>query len=122
MTGEAWTDRMADYPPLPRNYEKCPRCGDDLALRHVCAQPLGYVVLARRPNQPAEPVSAVFPAYPKGLEQAQNVLESCEDRNARLARLLTDPPAGAADVNPAHMPELDPVEYVIGQISEWSGA
>ena len=46
------------------------------------SESLGFVVLARRPGQPPEPVSAVFPVYPNGLEQAQNVLESCQQRCA----------------------------------------
>lgn len=33
-TPEVWVDH--DLPPLPRNYEKCPKCGDDLVLRHHC--------------------------------------------------------------------------------------
>ena len=68
---------------------------------------LGFVVLARRPGQPAEPVSAVFPAYPNGLEQAQNALESCERKRT------------FCDCLPCQRKnELNPVEYVIGEISE----
>lgn len=75
--------------------------------------PLGFVVLARRPNPPHgytyEPVSAVFPEYPKGLEQSQNVRKSCEDSPfefCRNGRVLSGNPA--------------PVEYVIGEINERS--
>lgn len=64
---------------------------------------LGFVVLARRPNQPDEIVSAVFPAYPNGMEQAQNVLESCWKRNAN--RSIND------------LDDFD-VTYCIGEISE----
>lgn len=32
---ETWVDH--DYPSLPRDWEKCPKCGDDLALTHHCA-------------------------------------------------------------------------------------
>lgn len=68
-------------------------------------EPLGFVVLAHRPGQPDEPVSAIFPAYPNGLEQAHNVLESCEKR--RNEELSVHP-----------IDDLLDVEYVIGQISE----
>lgn len=52
-------------------------------------EPLGFVVLARRPSPLIkgewrdEIVSAVFPAYPNGLEQAQNALEACRQREER---------------------------------------
>lgn len=58
-----------------------------------------------------EPVSAVFPEYPNGLEQAQNVLESrntrlepgCDGRCARYECICDG---------------SNPVEYCIGEISE----
>lgn len=71
------------------------------------ASPLGFVVLARRPGRPDQPVSAVFPAYPNGLEQAQNVLESRQKEYARQGAVL-------AEVNLDQEPE----EYVIGEITE----
>lgn len=33
---EAWTDRMGDLPPMPRNYEQCRQCGEDRTYRHQC--------------------------------------------------------------------------------------
>ncbi|WP_164681164.1 hypothetical protein [Mycobacterium intracellulare] len=84
-------------------------CGCDQCFR---ASALGFVVLARRPNQPDEIVSAVFPAYPNGLEQAQNVLESCRAKEAKSADWLAENTfSDGTDID-------DPVEYVIGQISE----
>lgn len=66
---------------------------------------VGYVVLARRPNMPHgysyETVSAVFPEYPNGLEQAQN---ACESQNSKRDRFDLDPDLG--------------VVYVIGEIAE----
>lgn len=99
------------------------------------SEPLGFVVLAKRPNQPDEIISAVFPAYPNGLEQAQNVLES------RQKKALTSSctPSGCQcdchkDIPGMHVShvvaccsgavdgwvqtELDPVEYSIGEIRE----
>jgi hypothetical protein len=32
----AYTDHLGDYPPMPRNYTKCDKCGDDLTLAHHC--------------------------------------------------------------------------------------
>ncbi|OCB15094.1 hypothetical protein [Mycobacterium intracellulare] len=66
---------------------------------------LGFVVLARRPNMPHgysyEPVSAVFPEYPNGLEQAQN---ACESQNSKRDSFDRDPDLG--------------VVYVVGAITE----
>lgn len=73
------------------------------------SSPLGFVVLARRPGQPDEIVSAVFPDYPNGLEQAQNVLESFAAKSARRER----------DQQVQNLESFaDPVEYVIGEIAE----
>lgn len=68
---------------------------------------LGYVVLARRPGS-VEPVSAVFPGTARGLEQAQNAAESCEVKIAMACH--------SERPEDCHCPE-----YVVGEISEWSG-
>src|SRR6185503_12310305 len=36
----AWTDESGDYPPMPRTYEKCSDCGNDMTLRHYCSPSL----------------------------------------------------------------------------------
>ena len=73
-------------------------------MTSASTDPLGFVVLARRPNpnggHTLEPVSAVFNG-PKALEQAQNVYESRMAHEKRGLKLW---------------PDMIPVEYVIGEI------
>lgn len=40
----AWVDH--DHPPMPRDYEKCPKCGNDLRLRHHCPPDIDKVAEA----------------------------------------------------------------------------
>ena len=72
----------------------------------ACVTSLGFVVLARRPNpnggHTVEPVSAVFNG-PKALEQAQNVQESCDVRDAMACKAKSPEECLCAD-------------YIIGQI------
>lgn len=65
--------------------------------------PLGYVVLARRPNS-IKPVSAVFPPTLKGLEQAQNARLGAERRDV------------GCDGKCAAFECICPVEYMVGEI------
>ena len=76
------------------------------------AQAIGFIVLARRPGEPPEPISAVFNG-PKALEQAQNVLESCGKKH-------TDEWATWNGIRPPDRPELapDPVEYIIALVTQ----
>lgn len=36
---DEWED-LGDYPPRPRNYSKCEKCGNDMVLRHYCDVPV----------------------------------------------------------------------------------
>lgn len=40
----AWVDH--DHPPMPRNYEKCSKCNNDLTLRHYCLPDIDKVAEA----------------------------------------------------------------------------
>lgn len=41
MKPEAWVDY--DHPPIPHEYEKCKKCGDDLVLQHHCVDMMRQV-------------------------------------------------------------------------------